>query len=39
MLAIVLWLSLWLSSGSLILAVAEGLGPHPPRRVGSLPLP
>jgi DNA-binding CsgD family transcriptional regulator len=32
-LAIVLWLSLWLSSGSLILAVAEGLGPHPLRRV------
>ena len=32
-LAPVLGLSLWLSSGSLVLAVAEGLGPHPARRL------
>lgn len=33
MLALVLWLSLWLASGSVVLAVANGLGPHPVRRV------
>jgi hypothetical protein len=32
-LAIVLWLSLWLACGSLALAVADGLGPHPARRL------
>jgi DNA-binding CsgD family transcriptional regulator len=32
-LAIALWLSLWLASGSLVLAIAEGLGPHPARRL------
>jgi DNA-binding CsgD family transcriptional regulator len=32
-LAIVLWLSLWLACGSLVLAVAQGLGPHPARRL------
>lgn len=32
-LAVALWLSLWLASGSLVLAVADGLGPHPARRL------
>ena len=32
-LAMLLWLSLWLAFGSLVLAVADGLGPHPARRV------
>jgi hypothetical protein len=32
-LAIALWLSLWLACGSLVLAVADGLGPHPTRRL------
>ncbi|MDQ3850556.1 MAG: helix-turn-helix transcriptional regulator [Actinomycetota bacterium] len=33
MLVIALWLSLWLASGSLVLAIADGLGPHPARRL------
>jgi DNA-binding CsgD family transcriptional regulator len=32
-LVIALWLSLWLASGSLVLAIANGLGPHPVRRL------
>lgn len=32
-LAITLWLPLWLSCGSLVLAVADGLGAHPVRRL------
>jgi DNA-binding CsgD family transcriptional regulator len=32
-LAIVLWLSLYLATGSVVLAVADGLGPHPGRRL------
>ena len=32
-LAIMLWLSLWMASGCLVLAIADGLGDHPQRRL------